>query len=275
MSSQDIVFTPQQSLIGRMQSYGANASNAVDGSGIIWNESADMFKTTTQQFLQEPLTKVNFSDFVPEIEEKRNKKNESCLNFAHRIDLKILRSIEQSPSLQSKIEKNVFKRKKTTNQLAKDQVYTMNQLQSDVSATASDRRMSQQPPLAVSHEKLVKISMLNDPSQIMSPDEFLSSPQTVAQTPNRQDNKQFKYSATKISYEKLVQQAKSKLIRTFLEREKRRQDQYLQQQLSSPKNNGFNKEVKDLRFSNKKISNVFVINQERFAQQLKTKPISI
>jgi hypothetical protein len=37
---------------------------------------------------------VNFSDFVPEIEEKRNKKNESCLNFAHRIDLKILRSIE-------------------------------------------------------------------------------------------------------------------------------------------------------------------------------------
>ena len=262
MSSQDIVFTPQQSLIGRMQSYGANASNAVDGSGIIWNESADMFKTTTQQFLQEPLTKVNFSDFVPEIEEKRNKKNESCLNFAHRIDLKILRSIEQSPSLQSKIEKNVFKRKKTTNQLAKDQVYTMNQLQSDVS---SDRRMSQQPPLAVSHEKLVKISMLNDPSQIMNPDEFLSSPQTVAQTPNRQDNKQFKYSATKISYEKLVQQAKSKLIRTFLEREKRRQDQYLQQQLSSPKNNGHNKEVKDLRFSSKKISNVFVINQERFA----------
>ena len=83
---------------------------------------------------------MNFSDFVPEIEEKRNKKNESCLNFAHRIDLKILRSIEQSPSLQSKIEKNVFKRKKTTNQLAKDQVYTMNQLQSDVS---SDRRMSQ------------------------------------------------------------------------------------------------------------------------------------
>jgi hypothetical protein len=46
MSSQDIVFTPQQSLIGRMQSYAANASNAVDGSGIIWNESTDMFKTT-------------------------------------------------------------------------------------------------------------------------------------------------------------------------------------------------------------------------------------
>ena len=157
-----------------MQSYGANASNAVDGSGIIWNESADMFKTTNQQFLQEPLTKVNFSDFVPEIEEKRNKKNESCLNFAHRIDLKILRSIEQSPSLQSKIEKNVFKRKKTTNQLAKDQVYTMNQLQGDMSATTPDRRMSQQPPMAASQEKLVKISMLNDPSQIMNPDEILS-----------------------------------------------------------------------------------------------------
>lgn len=129
MSSQDIVFTPQQSLIGKMQSCAPNASNNVDGSGLIWNESTDMFKTTKQQFLEEPLAKVNFSDFVPEIEEKRNKKNESCLNFAHRIDLKILRSIEQSPSMQSKMDKNVFKRKKTAsnNPLSKDQVYTMSQ----------------------------------------------------------------------------------------------------------------------------------------------------
>jgi len=43
-----------------------------------------------------------------------------------------------------------------------------------MSATTSDRRMSQQPPMAASQEKLVKISMLNDPSQIMNPDEILS-----------------------------------------------------------------------------------------------------
>jgi hypothetical protein len=61
---------------------------------------------------------VNFSDFVPEVEPNRNKKNESCLNFAHRIDLKILKSIEQAGSasakanLQSKLDKNLFKRKK-------------------------------------------------------------------------------------------------------------------------------------------------------------------
>jgi hypothetical protein len=116
---------------------------------------------------------VNFSDFVPEIEEKRNKKNESCLNFAHRIDLKILRSIEQSPSMQSKMDKNVFKRKKTAgnNPLSKDQVYTMSQFQgADVS---SDRRMSHQPSnLGTSQDRLVKVSMLNDPSQIMNPEEF-------------------------------------------------------------------------------------------------------
>ena len=161
--------------------------------------------------------------------------------------------------------------------MGKDQVYTMNQLQGGETPGASDRRMSQQPPLTASQGKLVKVSMLNDPSQIINPEELLSPHQqsSKVQTPNRHDSKQFKYSATKISYEKLVQQAKSKLIRTFLEREKRRQDQYLQQQLSSPKNASQNKEVKDLRFSNKKISNVFVINQERFAQQLKSKPITI
>ena len=66
---------------------------------------------------------------------------------------------------------------------------------------------------------------------MINPEDDMQYAQTYAhtalQTPSKQESgfgKQFKYSATKISYEKLVQQAKSKLIKTFLEREKRRQD---------------------------------------------------
>jgi hypothetical protein len=45
---------------------------------------------------EDPLSRVNFSDYVPQIEKKKNKKNESCLNFAHRVDLKILRGLRES-----------------------------------------------------------------------------------------------------------------------------------------------------------------------------------
>jgi hypothetical protein len=47
-SSQNLVYAPQSSLIGRMESFGgANTSNAPDaGNGLLWNESTDMFKTT-------------------------------------------------------------------------------------------------------------------------------------------------------------------------------------------------------------------------------------
>ena len=95
-----------------------------------------MFKTSQQQFHQEPLSKVNFSDFVPEIEAIRNKKNDSCVNFAHRIDLKILRSMQQAntvvnsakkASLHPKLDNAVFKRKK--NPPNSNIVYTFNQLQ--------------------------------------------------------------------------------------------------------------------------------------------------
>ena len=60
-------------------------------------------------------------------------------------------------------------------------------------------------------------------------------------TPGKQDGrnddmKPPKYLAAKASYEKLIQQAKTKLIRTFLDREKRRQDQYVKQQLETPIN---------------------------------------
>jgi hypothetical protein len=93
-----MMFTPTASLIGKVPSLAP--SSKLNAPGLIWNDesTSEMFKTTNQQFHQEPLTKVNFSDFVPEVEEKRNKKNESCLNFAHRIDLKILNSIDQGKS---------------------------------------------------------------------------------------------------------------------------------------------------------------------------------
>lgn len=63
---------------------------------LIWSES-DMFVTSKQQFYDEPLSKINYSDHIPKIEEKTNKKNESCLNFAHRIDLKILNNMNGTP----------------------------------------------------------------------------------------------------------------------------------------------------------------------------------
>ncbi len=64
-----------------------------DVPGLIWNEKTDMFKTTKQQMHEEPLTRADFFDYAPKLEENTNQKNESCLNFAHRIDLKLLQSM--------------------------------------------------------------------------------------------------------------------------------------------------------------------------------------
>lgn len=66
--------------------------------GLIWSEK-DMFKTTKQHMQEEPLQRVSYADFIPKVEENRNKKNESCLNFAHRIDLKILENIGSADKL--------------------------------------------------------------------------------------------------------------------------------------------------------------------------------
>lgn len=93
-SSDMMLFTPTASLVGKVPSLAQ--SNNVNAPGLIWNDesASEMFKTTNQQFHEDPLSKFNFSDFMPEVDDKRNKKNESCLNFAHRIDLKILNSID-------------------------------------------------------------------------------------------------------------------------------------------------------------------------------------
>ena len=94
-------------------------------NNIIWNESTDMFKTTKQAMLEDPLTKVCFSDYVPQVEEKKNKKNESCLNFSHRIDLKILNSIGGGNV--AKLEKAYIKKKRpgASSQVEKDQIFTL------------------------------------------------------------------------------------------------------------------------------------------------------
>jgi hypothetical protein len=70
-----------------------NTSVHRDAPNILWNESTDMFKTTKQHLQEEPFTRVNYYDYVPYVEDKRNKKNESIVDFAHRIDLKLLSNI--------------------------------------------------------------------------------------------------------------------------------------------------------------------------------------
>jgi len=99
---------------------------------LIWSES-DMFVTSKQQFYDEPLSKINYSEHIPKIEEKTNKKNESCLNFAHRIDLKILNTMNGTPDH----SKDLLQRKRggstAINQdIPRDQVFTLGQLQDDI-----------------------------------------------------------------------------------------------------------------------------------------------
>lgn len=67
---------------------------------------------------EEPFTRVNYQDFVPEIEEKKNKKNESCLNFAHRLDLHILKNMNSTEK----------PRKRGVKGFEKDQIFTLGEL---------------------------------------------------------------------------------------------------------------------------------------------------
>lgn len=132
---------------------------------LIWKGSTeDMFKSTKKVMLDEPMQKARFKDFVPKVDEKRNKKNDSCLNFAHRVDLK-------SPMRPSK------RGGETTDQFFLPKDLTQVQKEPDgevVMGTIRDASLKEQPMRA--------------------------------------------------SYENLVQQAKTKLIRTFLDREKRRRN---------------------------------------------------
>jgi hypothetical protein len=75
-----------------------------------------MFKTSKQHFHDDPLKRVNYSDFIPLVEEKRNKKNDSVINMAHRIDLRILSSI-----------KDGYQRKRggSNMEIPKDQIFTL------------------------------------------------------------------------------------------------------------------------------------------------------
>lgn len=60
---------------------------------------------------------MNYSDYVPKVEEKKNKKNESAINIAHRIDLRILSNI-----------KDGYQRKRggsTNVDMPKDQIFTL------------------------------------------------------------------------------------------------------------------------------------------------------
>lgn len=76
-----------KSSVKSITSFTPSVANRKDG--LIWTEG-EMFKTTKHHMQEEPLSRVNYKDYIPAIEENTNKKNESCLNFSHRIDLKIL-----------------------------------------------------------------------------------------------------------------------------------------------------------------------------------------
>ena len=126
-----------------------------------------MFTTTKQQFQDDPLSKVNYTDYVPKIEEKKNKKNDSCLNFAHRIDLKILNSMNGTPAPNGQ-SKEIFQRKRgaSTNvaqDIPKDQVFTLGQLNDFEAKTYHIRQNSNtQHPLSsdrlkASSETLIQI----------------------------------------------------------------------------------------------------------------------
>lgn len=94
--------------------------------GLIWTEG-EMFKTTKHQLQEEPLAKVNYQDYVVPVEENRNKKNESCLNFSHRIDLKILQNMGSADKRLSK--KMPFE---------KDQIFTLGGLNAVPEANDDD-----------------------------------------------------------------------------------------------------------------------------------------
>ncbi|TNV84623.1 hypothetical protein FGO68_gene559 [Halteria grandinella] len=193
-----------------------------DAPGLIWTEG-DMFKTTKQQMQEEPLSRVNYQDYVPPVEENRNKKNESCLNFSHRIDLKILQSMGSADRVKRTSKKAPFE---------KDQIFTLGALNVVPEATNQD-----------DFEAEIVKGLENAPGYDRE---------------QRNDAlKQTKYLQARSSYEQLIQQAKSKLIRTFLDREKRRQNQFTNLQTPSAKQLDENPVTK-------KISNVYIINQERF-----------
>ncbi len=69
---------------------------------------------------------MNYSDFIPKVEEKRNKKNESIINFAHRIDLQILDNMKERYQRKRGGSNNL------NGDVPKDQIFTLGQLQDDV-----------------------------------------------------------------------------------------------------------------------------------------------
>jgi len=147
---------------------------------LIWNGSTEeMLKSTKKVMLDEPMQKARFKDFVPKVDEKRNKKNDSCLNFAHRIDLKRLSELEASKSPMRPSKRGG----ETTDQFF---------LPKDLTQGKRESLVPKEP----------------DDEVVMG---------------NNRDAS-LKEQPMRASYENLIQQAKTKLIRTFLDREKRRQN---------------------------------------------------
>ena len=142
-----------------------------------------MLKSTKRVMHDEPMQRAKFKDFVPKVEEKRNKKNDSCLNFAHRVDLKMLSELEASKSPLRPTKKRYDGARETGDQFF---------LPRDLTQGKRESFVPKDP----------------DGEVVMGTNRDAS----LKEHPMRQ------------SYENLIEQAKTKLIRTFLDREKRRQN---------------------------------------------------
>jgi hypothetical protein len=137
--------------------------------------------------IDEPIQKARYKDFVPKVEVKRNKKNDSCLNFAHKLELK-LHSDLNDPNKQAR-----HTLKKRGDNPETDQFFF-----------SSDLMKSQR-------KRDSYIAREGADGEVI-----LGSNREVKLNDSKGENTS--------SYENLIQQAKKKLIRTFLDREKRRQN---------------------------------------------------
>jgi hypothetical protein len=73
---------------------------------------------------EEPLSRVNYKDFIPIVEDTRSKKNESSINFAHRIDLKILECMGSGDQLKISAKQSRQQSLKD-GPMEKDQIFTL------------------------------------------------------------------------------------------------------------------------------------------------------
>lgn len=131
---------------------------------------------------------MKFTDYMARVEEKKNRKNESCLNFAHKLKFN-----------------NTFS-----------------------TGTPEPHTFGKEDPVIVTASYAGGNTTVDFASTLRSQD---NSRPLSGGRPVMEEAQPASPEVIASSYEKLIQIAKTKLIRNFLNREKRRQDQSLKIQL--------------------------------------------